>query len=150
MIIKPQRNSAVFEPMSARVQPSPGQRHALSCHVTSSRGVTSSRRPRTCRHVLLLSDFHPCSVSHGTGKLNINIIYSKCHRCKVETGLAVVLIYDFRDNFLNFRLWKVLLALLKIYCKLLGRFYQNSDVDNCLRFGYSISNVIQKTICNKT
>lgn len=144
MIPKSQRNPAASEPMFARVQPSPGQRHALSGN------VTSSRRSRAFHHVLLLSDFHPCSVSHGTGKLNINIIYSKCHNCEVETGLAVVLIYDFRDNFLNFRLWKVFLALRKIYCILLGRFYQNYAVGHCSRFGYSISSVVQKIICNKT
>jgi len=132
--------------MSVRVQLSPGQSHALPGHVTH----TCCDVTHTCHHVLLLSGFHPCSVSHGTGKLNINIIYSKCHKCKVETGLAVVLIYDLRGELLNFRLWKAVEGFCDGFSILLGGCFQYKDVMNYSQFSNSVTGVIQRIICYKT
>jgi len=135
--------------MFARAQTSPGQPDALSGH------VTCARRHVTCarHHELLLSGFHPCSVSHGTGKLNINIIYSKCHKCKVETGLAVVLIYDLRDGLSKFRLWKLFLdflAFCESFSKLLGGSFQYHAVTTFSKFDNSVTSVMRRTICRKT
>ena len=144
----PSRATTLAPPelMCVRGQQSPGQPSALSGHVMSSR--------HACCHVLLLTGFHPCSVSNGTGKLNINIIYSKCHKCKVETGLAVVLIYDLRGKLLNFRLWKVILALCARFGlflnEMLGVWFQNCAAINYSQFSNSVTGVIQKIICYKT
>jgi len=101
--------------MFVRVQRLPGQPHALPGNVTSSHHVLLWK-PVTW-HVVMLAGFHPCSVTNGTGKLNINIIYSKCHKCKV--GLVLVLFYDFGDAFCNLRLPRPILK----FCLYFSEFY---------------------------
>lgn len=135
--------------MLARAQTIPGQPHALSGHVTCARRHVTHVR----RHVLLLSGFHPCSVSHGTGKLNINIIYSKCHKCKVESGLVVVFIYDFWDELSNFRLWKLFINFLAFSDSFRRLFWMNFQCQDMTRFSQyrnNVTNVIRRTICHKT
>lgn len=59
--------------------------------------MTSSVHLLPWQHYMLpwhrVLPYHPCSVRHGTGKLNFNIIYSK--RRQLQAVAVVVLIYIF-------------------------------------------------------
>ena len=88
------------------------------------------------QHVLLLTlDYHhPCSVQHGTGKLNFNIIYSRCRHDRLQGATVVILIYILGKALLNY-LQKALFSFLLGFPatpSFFGRFCGNFD--KLLRF----------------
>lgn len=64
-------------------------------HASAGSRVTSSSSHVTSYFAVISRlMYHPCSVKHGTGKLSINIIYSKRHRACGKFFIFLVLIYD--------------------------------------------------------
>ena len=117
-----------------RVQRYPWQRRVLLSNVTSCHvlhGNVTSIHVVLGNHVLcrlfVFFGYHPCSIINGTGKLNINIIYSKCHR---RWDVVLVLILKLGDNnLLNYCLHAVLLGVLCRFLVLILSWVSLLDVD---------------------
>jgi len=97
------------------------QNNATPCHVVQSNAASCSfvfGNGVICRFFVIFG-YHPCSIRNGTGKLNMNIIYSKCHK---RWDIVLVLILDKQGNssLLNY---SILAVFLEIFCRLITPFF---------------------------